>query len=140
MSTRSTRQSNRKHPTVLEQVQAKAGRAATDEPASQLLLFTAATGTFSNADTSGKKRKREDNEDESKEEEPKEPPIFQPPEREQRKLDKLFTEYLRPGKKPRVERLSKLEGFVEDDVGGHSPMEDVAAFARIANRARMSRS
>ncbi|MHC4960254.1 MAG: hypothetical protein ACYTGN_18020 [Planctomycetota bacterium] len=54
------------------------------------------------------------------------------PEREAKKLAKFLGDYLQPGKKERRDVLAKFQKFVDSQVDGHSVMEDVATWQRLA--------
>ncbi len=69
-------------------------------------------------------------------EEPKEPPAWRIPDKDARKLQDLFAEYLGGPAKERAEVLKKIERAIEKPIDGHSMLEDVAALVSMANRAR----
>jgi hypothetical protein len=59
------------------------------------------------------------------------------PEREAKKLAKFLGDYLRPGKKERHDIFVKFQKFVDSPVDGHSVMEDVATWQRLAAAERI---
>ena len=71
-----------------------------------------------------------------KPEAPQEAPKWTIPEREAKKLQKLLSDYVHPGRKTRGDILPKFQKFVDARVEGHSVLEDVDAWTRIATSLR----
>lgn len=63
---------------------------------------------------------------------PKEAPLWSMGEKESSKLHKRLYDYIYPGRRQRIDTLAKLAKFASEKVDGHSVLEDVATWTRLA--------